>query len=42
MRKMVPSSKRRPIACSAIGSPAVVNPHGTASAGTPARLAGLA
>src|SRR2546428_10598203 len=34
------SSKRRPTICSPIGSPSLVNPHGTDAAGCPVRLNG--
>src|SRR3989441_9916266 len=34
------SSKRRPTICSPIGSPSLVNPHGTDAAGCPVRLKG--
>ena len=39
-RSTVASSNGRPANCSEIGSPARVNPHGSASAGSPLRLKG--
>src|SRR3989338_4570287 len=40
-RKITLSSKGLPISCTPIGRPDAVNPQGTESAGTPAKLAGI-